>query len=693
MAVCAAALLVRPAEGAVSQVRVVGAKYDQRRSDTASTIVIGKEELMRHGDRTLADVLVRVPGLTVDAKGIRMRGLGNGYTQVLLDGVAMPAGFALESLAPELIERIDIVKTASAELGMQAIAGTVNIVMKKNGARARDTFKFSVDSQRGYQSPSLSGQLAVSSSGVASSLAVTLGRTRVLTSSIDHEMTQVGVPATVNQRRTDRFEINTADTLNLVPRINGKFGANELSVRGLINLHRRRAYGDNHETLIAGTHSAVPDSALQYTPSANNLQLEANWQRALGSGAKMEFAAGSATSRRKASFAFSALPRAGAEATSVDSRAREDDDHAGGKYSVTVTGNHQLVAGWEHKRVAREQTRSGNDMAAQGQYQTDRYAATTQRSALFIQDDWQGEHGWSVSAGMRADALQSRVAQAGESVVTQSSTVLGPVLQTLYKTGPGGLWRLGLTRTYKAPAIAALIPRRYKVDNNNGPSNPDTQGNPSLRPELAWGLDLGYEHYLGKHAMFSVSGFARRINHVTGMRLTLDQYGWVAQQANQGRANASGVLVEAKFPWRQWAPDSADIDVRLSAARNWSRVHAVPSPHNRLDGQDPSSANLALDYRPAAMPLTLSANLNYLGGSMVRWSEQVSARTSPSRVVDLHAVWTPRRDVRLRAGILNILAQDRGSTLSYLRDTTTTHTSVAAKGSVSMRLGFDVDLH
>ena len=691
-AACAACLLACPADGAVPTVQVKGAKYDQRRNDTASTIVIGRDELTRHGDRTLADALVRVPGITIGAGGIRMRGLGNGYTQVLLDGVAAPAGFSLESLSPELIERIDIVKTASAELGLQGIAGTVNIILKKNAARTRNAFKAGVDRQRGLHSPSVGATLGSGSGAVTSSLGLTLGRTQVLSSSVDHEITNATGPLVYTERRTARHEVNTNDTLNLVPRISARFGPHEVSLRGLVNLQRRQARGENHETLVAGAPSPIAHSAITFAPTADHLQLHGAWVHALDSGAKLEWTAGADSSRRKSYFTFAALPVAGREATFVDAPSDEDGYQAGAKYSVSLAGQHQLVAGWEHSRSTRQQTRRGNDIDADGRLREDRYDGAASRSALFIQDDWQGKHGWSVSAGLRADLLQSAVAQADQAEVRQRHAIVGPVLQALYKPAPGGQVRLGLTRTYRAPSMFALIPRRYKADNNNNPGNPDMQGNPALRPERAWGLDAGYEHYLGKKTMLSASAFVRRIDEVTVRRLGRDQLGWVVEQANNGRADAGGVLLEAKLPLRQWWAASPDLDLRASAARNWSRVRAVAGPDNRLDEQDPSSANLALDYRAAAMPLTLSANFNYKGGNAVRWSDQMASRKAPARVLDLHAVWTVRSDLRLRAGALNVLGQDSVSDLVYQDGNSATRTSVAARRSPTVRLGLEMDL-
>ncbi|MFA9347892.1 TonB-dependent receptor plug domain-containing protein, partial [Escherichia coli] len=84
------------------------------------------------------DVLKRVPGITVNtgANGrggeIRMRGLGAGYTQILVNGERAPAGFSIDSLAPDSIERIEVLRAASAEFSTQSVAGTINIILKRS---------------------------------------------------------------------------------------------------------------------------------------------------------------------------------------------------------------------------------------------------------------------------------------------------------------------------------------------------------------------------------------------------------------------------------------------------------------------------------------------------------------------------------------------------------------------------------
>jgi len=102
-----------------------------RRNDTASRSVVTHEELVKYGDRSALDAMKRLPGVTVSDGTVRMRGLGSGYTQVLVDGERAPSGFSLEALAPESIERIEVIRAATAEFSTQSIAGTINIVLRK----------------------------------------------------------------------------------------------------------------------------------------------------------------------------------------------------------------------------------------------------------------------------------------------------------------------------------------------------------------------------------------------------------------------------------------------------------------------------------------------------------------------------------------------------------------------------------
>src|SRR5262249_28902520 len=137
----------------MQKVEIKGAAedYDPRRDDTASKTVINHEEIIKYGDTNVYDVLKRAPGVTVIGDSIRMRGLGIGYTQILVNGERPPPGFQLTTLPPEQIERIEVVRAATAEHSMQAIAGTINIVLKKVVSKPQRDFRLNTsrsDQQR-----------------------------------------------------------------------------------------------------------------------------------------------------------------------------------------------------------------------------------------------------------------------------------------------------------------------------------------------------------------------------------------------------------------------------------------------------------------------------------------------------------------------------------------------------------------
>src|SRR5437763_3260096 len=100
------------------EVKGAGADYDPRRDDTASKTILNAEEIRKYGDDNIYDVLKRAPGVTVTGKTIRMRGLGSGYTQILVNGDRPPPGFSFDALTPDQIDHIQIIRAATAELSM-----------------------------------------------------------------------------------------------------------------------------------------------------------------------------------------------------------------------------------------------------------------------------------------------------------------------------------------------------------------------------------------------------------------------------------------------------------------------------------------------------------------------------------------------------------------------------------------------
>lgn len=693
----AAALLFNSAAPAadMATVEVKGAKPDQRRLETASGIVLGHDELVRQGDRTLGDALKRVAGISIgDGAGrgseIRMRGLGNGYTQLLLNGLAAPAGFALDSLAPELIERIEIVRTASAELGTQAIAGTINVILRKAPSRPRQELKLGAEQRAGRLSPNATGQVSGKEGGYA--YTVSGVASRAAGAALREQLEQASGPQgeSTLSRRTPQREHDDNDTLSLSPRLSWNLGDDSVTSQSFFSLNRRAVDFSAREFTLAGAPSEFPELATAFRARAAYWRSDLTWQRSFEQGTRLEVKLGFNHSSRHSDFDFGATP-GGVQlppTRHVVSDTRDSGATFGGKLTFALGGGHVLALGWDSAYSERMQTRVEHEFAPSGIVAgtlDERYDGAIRRVALFAQDEWDITPAWSLSAGLRWEALTTVIEDRDFVPARQRTDVLSPILQALHKLSATRQLRFGLSRTYKAPTMFELLPRRYTVDNNNNANNPDTQGNPRLRPELAWGLDAGYDHYLGadgKGGMLGASVFARCIDNVTLPQLFLEGTRWISRPSNQGGGVARGIALEAKMA------ATPALALRANLARNWSRVERVPGPGNRLDGQTRLTANLGFDYTHGSA-LTLGADFNYQSGGWSRVSAAVENLAPVARRLDVYGVWNVSARSRLRVGAANLLRQDAVAATSYASDDGVRNRTTVAPGHASLRIAFE----
>ena len=129
----------------------------------ASVSIITRKDLETSQAQTIEDVLRSVMGIHISRTGgigksssVYLRGAESDHTLVLVDGIrassATTGGYAWNSLSPEQIERIEIVRGPRASLyGSDAIGGVIQIFTRKNkrsqvqlGYGSNDTSKTSI---------------------------------------------------------------------------------------------------------------------------------------------------------------------------------------------------------------------------------------------------------------------------------------------------------------------------------------------------------------------------------------------------------------------------------------------------------------------------------------------------------------------------------------------------------------------
>jgi outer membrane receptor protein involved in Fe transport len=648
------------------QVQITGARADQRQRETTTSIVIQHADIVRQGDQALADVLKRLPGISIKGNAIQMRGLGNGYTQILLNGEPVANGFSLDAIAPETIERIEILRSATAEMSNQAVAGAINIILKKAATRGQRSITASVARQGGVNTPALSTQLSDQSDAYSYSLAAMLTRKRNEKPFTDWQEQRDATGALTLLRRTPQTESGRTDALTLTPRLNWKLADGDtLSWQSFAYLRRVDNLARADETALIGEHSDYPHNDANFIANFIMLRSDLQWTHLLADGARLETKLGAATNRRTGTFDFHGRDANGKPLGRhhVDSGPVENTITSTGTYRHPVSEQHAIAVGWDATHAVRSEDRNEILFDASNQ-QTGAnnadYSATVNRLALFAQDEWQVTKQYSLYLGLRHEQLNttSRAnANNAPDALNSQSSVWSPSLQSRYQLANKDVLRLAVNRTYKAPPLVKLLPRRYTNDNNNNQTNPDEQGNPNLRPELAWGMDAAYEHYLGSGALLSISTYLRRIRDVTQSRLFQQDGVWVEAPFNDGNARAHGVELEARVPLTK------AFDLRANLSRNWSRVDNVPGPDNRLESQTPATANIGFDYR--WQQFAIGGNLNYQAAGPSRQSEEVLTSASAKRELDLYAVWKMTAKTQLRISGANLLPQQASETYRY----------------------------
>ena len=143
--VAADAVAAQPADTApvtsLEEVIVTGEPAMRNRTDdVVPTLSYDLDYFQRFEPLTAGDALKRVPSVTflsdvLESDGVRIRGLDSAYTQILINGERVPGAnldrsFFVDRIPAELIERVEVVRSSSANRSGDAVAGAINIVLR-----------------------------------------------------------------------------------------------------------------------------------------------------------------------------------------------------------------------------------------------------------------------------------------------------------------------------------------------------------------------------------------------------------------------------------------------------------------------------------------------------------------------------------------------------------------------------------
>ena len=654
-----------PQQSTIQRVEIVARQgsTELRRAASVAKQIYGREELDRYGDTNVLDVMRRLPGVNVDSGGPRMRGLGAGYTQILINGDPAPQGFNLDQLSPSQIERIEVLKAPTADQSAQAVAGTINIILKEAPRRSQRSLRLGVSSGN-RPLGNLNYAMSESMGPVSLALPVSLFEwDRSLRTAVERKMAGTNAQPAISE------QLGTGTSwgwgYNLAPRMNIKFSDEQTLA---IATFFQKGYWNNRNDFTNRVISGSPvfdDDSIQ-NGYWENRRGNLTWVNRFSEDQRIEIKAGVQQSRS----AFDARNmRGGAMQLKTIGNTQDNAITQGGKYSQLLGSNHTLTAGWDFENRDRKEQRTTTDSLGNGLLQAfegQPFEAQMQRQAFYIQDEWEISPKWQMYLGLRNERIASESISTSYPVSNVSS-VLSPLAHVTYKFDPKSrdMIRASLTRSYKAPGLNALLARpqingAYTNTNlTNTILSPDRIGNPNLTPELATGLDIAYENYLTNDGVFSIGIFHRQLSNVVRNLTTLRNVSWaaaprwVSEPQNFSDAVTSGIELEVRGRASDLLPsllsNAKTLNIRSSLSIYRSSIEALAGPNNRLDGQQPWSANFGFDQRIAGLPLNVGGNLSYTPGYDTRQTpEQLFKRTS-TRSIDLFAMMFLSPTVSLRA--------------------------------------------
>ncbi len=701
---------------------------DLRRAATVAKQIYGRDELDKYGDTNALDVLKRLPGVNVDGGGPRMRGLGAGYTLILINGDPAPPGFALDQLSPTQIERIEVTRAPTADQSAQAVAGAINIILKDAPRRSQRDLRlgagYAAQRSAGNLNITLGETLGPTFGNAAVSLPISLfewrGENTIIT-----ERFMLGIdqkPAQAVQRDVQPV---WGYGFNLGPRVNWKFSDVEtLSLQGFAQQGHWNNRNDYDTKVISGK-PVLDDNSAQHG-MWQNLRANVQWINRFRDDQRIELKAG--VGQSKGDYDVQTT-RGGTPRVHTVGSSKDNTITQAGKYGLLMGEAHSLTAGWDLEARQRTELRSSTELgvALLPDFDGQPFTARIQRQAFYVQDEWEVSPQLSTYLGLRSERIQTESRSSGTPLVNaaplvsatplvNASTVLSPLWHITYKFDPKGrdMIRASLTRSYRAPTPNALLARPALNSQftdtrvSNTELAPDRMGNAALKPELATGLDLAFEKYLAGGGLVSVGVFHRSISNLMRNVTTLQTVSWasaprwISMPTNFSSARTSGLELEMKGRLGDLAPSlfgpSAALNVRGAVSFYRSQVAALSGPNNRLDGQQPWSASGGFDYRFTSLPLNVGANMSVVPSYLTQQLADQLIDRSNTRTLDAFAQWTFRPGLALRVaasagsqpfGPPNAITQTRlssGYTSSGYTSTTERYTGPQVNVSLDVKL-------
>lgn len=514
--------------------------FRNRTSDVNPVLSYDLEYFQRFEPVSVGEMLKRVPGVTftsdvLEYDGVQMRGLPPGFTSVLINGRRPPGAeadgsFFVDRIPAELVERIEIIRSPRADQPSDGIAGVLNVITKEgasfNGGSLRAGALINED---GGVRPSAAAAYAGTIGQTSFWLGLNYQERRNPKDKVSLRFGDI-VPnnAGITDPEFDNTELqeDTRDGRD----ISGNFEiTTPIGAGGLLRFNGLfvDTDRDEDETSLTFEGPDLDDDGVE-------IQRERISQQTYGlgldgrlplAGGELGFAAGWSGFRENTDTEVDEGDTvAEAELEEGQLLDTEDNEYTGTLSYTFGPSSARFKFGIDLLRKERDGTLDTFDFA-DGEPDPDSlinniYAIRENRYSPYARLTLEPVENLTVDAGLRYEitrrTITGRYINADEGLDETSqdrynTENLNPSLHIRYAPTATDQFRVSVARTVRRPDYDLISP----ITLPETPGDDDqTTGNPRLRNQTAWGIDVGYERRLPGNGIVGVNAFYRDINNL-----------------------------------------------------------------------------------------------------------------------------------------------------------------------------------
>ncbi|WP_224963550.1 TonB-dependent receptor plug domain-containing protein [Acinetobacter guillouiae] len=572
-------------------------------SAVAKTIVT-REEMLQFGDQSVNDALRRAAGFQMPTPGQGPRGSsgsgsmhfrGGGAPVFLINGEAVQGGprggmSIVDSITPEMIERIEITKQPSVAQASVASSAVINIILKEplDDARISGNVKLGYGITQSDQKEEQRKNIIVQADGRDGAWIYSVSANQMWNDSkssteienINGTRQQIRTTNRTNTMFAPRVEYQIDDQQKLVSEIFYRKNESDGSSSNQVQ-------NDQNDSIRLNTRYERKDKG-----DSDKVRLSIEKQNETES------------------------TRSNQYSSYIDETVNE--------YGLAYDGVRKFD---ESKQVKFGLDARANELASNIADTLDE-----QRYALYLESSWKFTKHQTLTLGARQEWLER------SGLVEYSDQNLSPVLA--YRFDFSDQWSLqtNISRAFKSPNSNNLMPTvSVSTDADAGSiNNPDRGGNPNLLPEKITALEttLGYNTTAGG---VNITAFHRDIDDYIEKVIRQEGTRFVERPYNQDQATTYGVEVSGRYALKQTDNGHSFM---LNGQLSTVRAKIEDSDHNTRLASDvaPYTASTGVSYNYQPWQLASSINLSYTPEFTRALDNLPYDRTSNKRVnVDISA--------------------------------------------------------